>query len=228
MMNRPTRRVRAAAIGTASLLALAGIAFPSTASAQPLTPAPTAGAPIAAGVTGPVAAEMTAMLKLNPGGIQVSDNAMVWPGGAGTTAVWPSPGQKFAPAGLGSNIRYDVLKSMGIDSVTSEFGDEYGVEAVHGCPSGVTVKDYYCFYTDIAFGGRRLQFTGATSAANAGNPWSFDNQTSSWVNTDTNVIVGVCDGANQTGTILWIEPENSAVSALSTSLNDKLSSWYTA
>lgn len=225
-MNKLTRRVHVAAvIATASLMAVGAAAFPSTASAQPVASPPPA---IAPGVTGPVAAEMAAMLKLNPGGIQVSDNAMVWPGGAGATSVWPSPGQKYAPNGLGSNIRYDVLHSMGIDNVTSEFGDEFGTQTVHGCPSGVTVKDYYCFYTDIAFGGRRLQFTGATSAANAGNPWSFDNQTSSWVNTDTNVLVGVCDGANQTGTILWIEPENSSSSALSTSLNDKLSSWYTA
>jgi hypothetical protein len=142
--------------------------------------------------------------------------------------VWPSPGQKYAPAGLGSNIRHDVVRSLGIESVTSEFGDEFGIEAVHGCPSGLTVADHYCFYTDISFGGRRLQFTGATSAANAGDPWNFDNQTSSWVNTDTNVLVTTCDGANQTGTILWTEPENSSVSALATAKNDKVSSWYTA
>jgi aminoglycoside phosphotransferase len=79
-----------------------------------------------------------------------------------------------------------------------------------------------------SFGGRRLQFAGATSAANAGDPWNFYNQTSSWVSTDTNVLVTTCDGPNQTGTILWTEPENSAVSALVTAKNDKVTSWYTS
>lgn len=179
--------------------------------------------PLSAGAvgqpTGPLAAEMRQMLKLQPDGVQVSDNAMVWEA-AGAVIVWPSPGELEAPNGLGSNVRHAAARNLGVDTLADMSPDT--VEDVHGCPSGVTVKDYYCFYVDSNFGGRRLQFTGATIGGNA-ESWGFNNQTSSWVNTDTDCEVTASD--TSTGGGLWREPEKSVSSYVGNVNNDKMSNW---
>jgi hypothetical protein len=219
MHHKPTRRVRAAVIATVIATGILSAAVPAT--AQPLTdhsPAVAGGEPVATASS--VAQEMAELLKLQPTGIQVSDNAIYVPEN-GTTVVWPSPGQTTAPAALGANVRPDALKRAGITSVQSQFG----TQDVNGCPSGITAKDYYCFYTAENFGGRRLQFTGATSQSTA-TQWGFDNQTLSWVNTDTNVRIQTADGANYTG-YMWTEPENAKSSVVATGYKNKLSSWFT-
>ncbi|MEV6272140.1 peptidase inhibitor family I36 protein [Kribbella sp. NPDC051936] len=199
-------RAKIALFGAVGML-LAGAAVPLSASAAPDGP------------SGPLAGEMRQLLKLQPGGVQVSDNAMVWEA-TGTVVVWPSPGERTAPKGLGSNVRRDAARHAGVEPL----GD-YSTLDVHGCPSGITVKDYYCFYTDINWGGRRLQFTGATSVGNAAN-WGFDNQTSSWVNTDTDCTVFAYDAVNGGVPNMWYEPEGSVSSYVGNSYNDRMSQWH--
>ena len=184
-----------------------------------------AGAPLSAsaapdGPEGPLAGEMRQLLKLQPGGVQVSDNAMVWEA-TGTIVVWPSPGEAVAPKGLGSNVRREATRRLGLESLADDpVQTEYSIQDVHGCPSGLTVKDYYCFYTDINWGGRRLQFTGETRNGNAAN-WGFASQTTSWVNTDTDCEV-VANGPN---VFLWHEPEKSVSSYVGDANNDKMTYW---
>lgn len=166
-------------------------------------------------VSGPVAEEMGRLLKLQPGGVQVSDNALIWNKGA-TVVVFPSPGENVAPRGLGANVRYDALRAIDAE----ELANDVGVMDVHGCPSGVLKKDYYCFYTDRDFGGRRLQFA-ETCTGNAGN-WDFDNQTSSWVNTGTNKTIYAHDYNSEN---LWYEPQNSVNTFVGTGDNDRMDYW---
>jgi Peptidase inhibitor family I36 len=166
--------------------------------------------------TGPLAAEMKELLKLQPGGVQVSDNALVWDSG-NTVVVFPSPGEGVAPKGLGANVRPDVLRSIGAQWMISPDG----IEDVHGCPSGVLTKDYYCFYTDRDFGGRRLQFSETCSDFAA--DWGFNNQTSSWVNTGTNKEIEGWDSQNRYH--LWDEPQHSVSSFVGSSNNDRMSWW---
>ncbi|TDC35769.1 peptidase inhibitor family I36 protein [Kribbella albertanoniae] len=232
MHHKLTRRVRAAVLATVLATGILSAAVPAT--AQPLTdhsPAAATGQPqvwagydtgqsVDVATASSVAQEMAELLKLQPTGIQVSDNAIYVPEN-GTTVVWPSPGQTTAPDGLGTNIRPDALKRAGITSVESQFG----AQTVEGCPSGITAKDYYCFYTAEKFAGRRLQFTGATTKSTA-QQWGFENSTYSWVNTDTNTRVQACDGANYSG-YMWVEQENSKSSVLDASYKGKLSSWFT-
>lgn len=162
---------------------------------------------------------MRQLLKLQPGGVQVSDNAMAWEA-TGTVVVWPSPGERVAPKGLGSNVRRNAARRMGVEPLTDN-----SIQDVYGCPSGTFVKDYYCFYTDINFGGRRLQFTGATGSGSASN-WGFDNQTTGWVNTDTDVRVHAYNTTTGSGW-LWDEPENARVSYVGDTKNDLMSWWTT-
>ncbi|TCC43206.1 peptidase inhibitor family I36 protein [Kribbella sindirgiensis] len=206
-MSKSRLMRRKLAVVAAIGVVLAGSAAPVSASA------------IADGPTGPLAGEMRRLLKLQPGGVQVSDNALVWEA-TGTVVVWPSPGERVAPKGLGSNVRRDAARRMGVEPLT-----ENSIQDVYGCPSGITVKDYYCFYTDINFGGRRLQFTGATGSGYASS-WGFDNQTSSWVNTDSDVTIHAYDATTGTGW-LWDEPENARVSYVGDTKNDRMSWWTT-
>jgi hypothetical protein len=111
---------------------------------------------------------------------------------------------------------------MGVEALADYSPDS--VQDVYGCPSGITVKDYYCFYTDSGWGGRRLQFTGQTDYGEA-RDWGFDNQTSSWVNTDSNVRVETFDGVIDNQWRLWDMPENSRSSYVGDSLNDRMGSW---
>jgi len=200
-------RVRIALYCAVGVL-LAGAAAPLTATAA------------SDGLSGPLAGEMRQLLELQPGGVQVSDNAMAWES-TGTVVVWPSPGERVAPIGLGKNVRHDTARRLGVEPLADYEGQsDYSIQDVHGCPSGITVKDYYCFYTDINWGGRRLQFTGATRNGDASN-WGFANQTTSWVNTDTDCQVFAY--APNVG--LWTEPENSVSSYVGNANNDRMTSW---
>lgn len=93
---------------------------------------------------------------------------------------------------------------------------------VYGCPSGIFVKDYYCFYTDAGFGGRRLQFS--ETCRDTADDWGFDNQTSSWVNNDTDKVI-IAYGDQARDNKLWDEPENSVNSNVGAANNDRMSAW---
>ena len=86
MKSSRITRSRVALVFTAGVL-LIGATAPLPANAAGDSPA------------GPLAAEMRQLLVLQPGGVQVSDNAMVWEA-TGTVVVWPSPGDLVAPPGL--------------------------------------------------------------------------------------------------------------------------------
>lgn len=197
-------RVRRTAIAaTAAIVVLAAGTAPATAADT--------------GPTGPLAAEMKALLELQPGGLQVSDNALMW--STGTAVVWPSPGQEYAPTGIGANVRTEALKELGVEDDVAGFGPT----DVQGCPSG-WFKDYYCFYPDQDFKGRRLQFTKDTRTGNA-DQWGFNNATSGWVNTDTGLVVIAYDGPGRTGPILWTELENRSSGRVSPTVDNRMSSW---
>jgi hypothetical protein len=87
----------------------------------------------------------------------------------------------------------------------------------------LAARAWYCFYTDRDFGGRRLQFKD-TDADFAGN-WGFDNQTSSWVN--TNHTFSIYAYSVSCGNVhLWTEPTGPASSSyVGDTNNDRLSFW---
>ena len=156
------------------------------------------------------------------GGVQVSDNAIAWENGP--TLVFPdtAKGEKKAPKGLGRNVRVEKAKAAGIQDATA-FASPGGTTDVEGCPGGYFKTDYYCFYTDKDFGGRRLQF--ASTNTGYAVDWGFDNQTSSWVNNEgTGKRVHAWAGAPN-GTFLWTEQYGSKASYVGDANNDRMSSW---
>lgn len=158
--------------------------------------------------------EIDAYLRAHPGGTQVSDNAVAYRDGE-VVVVFPDPGERRAPEGLGTNVRRTALAA----EVTEDL--ELAAASVAGCPSG-TFDRWYCFYTDSNFGGRRLQFLN-TCADNAAD-WGFNNSTSSWVNTNPNSRIVAWDYRG--GQALWVEGYGvSSDNWVGSAVNDRMSYW---
>ena len=179
-------------------------------------------------------AEIDRIMALQPGGTQVSDNAVVW-GDGDIVLVVPDPGRRIAPDGLGHNVRTDLLTTPSMRALDTTAASnattttasldataDAALLSTHGCPGGLLVKDYYCFYQYRDWGGRRVQFTGATATGSA-KAWGFNNGTTSWVSNDVDCMVFAYD--TKEGRLLWRQPENS-VSRYVGSSNDNKMSWW--
>lgn len=169
-------------------------------------------------LTGPLAEEMAQLLHVRPGGVQVSENAMAWDGG-GAIMVWPSPGEAAAPAGLGANVKDDVVQQMGLTDLASPDAASSEVMAMGSastCPSG-----YYCFYTGTSFNGSRLQFSSTCSGS--ASSWGFNNSTSSWANRSSNKVVYAYDYRG--GAYLWTMSRGTSSSYVGAADNNRMSYW---
>lgn len=163
---------------------------------------------------GPLAAEMAELLELQPGGVQVSDNAMAWDDGA-TVVVWPDPGTDQAPAGLGSNVRAEAAQAMGLTEADSTDFSVMG--SWSSCP-----YDWYCFYTDSNWDGIRYQFSSTCSGY--ASDWGFNNQTTSWANrggSGKTIYALDYDG----GSLLWSELSGTSDSYVGSNDNNRMSYW---
>ncbi|NEE00529.1 peptidase inhibitor family I36 protein [Phytoactinopolyspora halotolerans] len=228
MLDRLSARMKrgtVGALGAAALLAapfMAGQASPDNGTAHSGT------AP-----SGPLAEEMAELLELQPGGVQISDNALAWDDGA-TVVVWPSPGETVAPAGLGENVRADVVEELGSETL-QEQSETGNAAAVEGDAAGAASSDlqpagsytscpysYYCFYTGSNYDGTRYQFS-STCSSYASN-WGFNNQTTSWVNRGgSGKAIYAFD--YQGSSRLWYEAVGTQDSYVGSSDNNRMSYW---
>lgn len=166
--------------------------------------------------TGPLAAEMAAALEQQPGGVQVSDNAMAWDDGA-VVVVWPSPGDAAAPLGLGTNVRHEVVEAIGLADDAQARSSDIEPRGTHlSCP-----VDYYCFYTSMNWDGARYQFSSTCSGTAAS--WGFDNNTSSWANRKLDVRINAYDTSG--GTLLWSMGAGRTSAYVGTVNDNRMSAW---
>jgi Peptidase inhibitor family I36 len=93
-------------------------------------------------------------------------------------------------------------------STTSLFGGP-------DCSSG-----WYCFYADVNWGGRRLQFSFYNELIDLAN-WGFTNQASSW-HDNSGIYVTVWDGGNA----LWNMWPYSSSSWVGSAANDRADHFY--
>ncbi|AYY14308.1 hypothetical protein EF847_18005 [Actinobacteria bacterium YIM 96077] len=165
--------------------------------------------------SGPLADEMAEMLDRQPGGVQVSDQAMAWDDGA-TVVVWPAPGESRAPAGLGANVREGAVQQMDLERQATG-ADLSPMGTYTSCPSG-----YYCFYTGTNYDGMRYQFSNTCSSY--ASSWGFNNQATSWVNrAGSNKIIYAYDYNG--GQLLWYEPHPSRSTYVGSGDNNRMSYW---
>lgn len=154
------------------------------------------------------------------GGRQISAHSIAWDGGR-VVLTLPDPGQRQAPADAPA-----LSHRSGAASAVPLTG------WVHDCPysSHADGDHYYCFYQDVNWGGRRVQFLSCGGVEDDFSNYGFDKQTSSWVNTkglggSAQYTIQVWDGPGGNGTRLWTEPPNTASSSVGTDNNDRASSW---
>lgn len=167
------------------------------------------------GHAGALQRQIDAQLATTKGGVQVSDNAVAYNGG-NVVVVFPNPGQRKAPNGLGANVRNTSLaKAAAAASPASA--------QLQDCPDGFTAH-WYCFYTDVNWGGRRLQFK--DTCVGKASDWGFDNETSSWVNNNPNAYEYTYDGSGLNGAFLWsMSWGPTQASWVGAANNDRMSSW---
>lgn len=210
-------RVRTITTVTAALLlagSTAAAAATLTSATAPTTPSTVTSAGTSVGAATSPQAEIDAYLRDHPGGVQVSDNAVAYRDGE-VVVVFPDPGQRVAPEGLGDNLRTTRLAAAVAEDV------EAAASSVAGCPNG-TFDHWYCFYTDSNFGGRRLQFL--NTCADYASDWGFNNTTSSWVNTNPRSRIVAWDYRG--GNALWVEGYGVSYDGwVGSGANDRMSYW---
>ena len=131
--------------------------------------------------------EIDAVLRARPGGTQISQYQVSWQGGEVVLSL-PRPRHRAVCRARPAGSRAGALSSA--------------VATSDSCPWSFSAR-YTCFYSDVGFSGRRLQFadTYCSSAVNFGD-WGFSNTISSWVNNSSHTV-SVYDGPNTTGALLW-------------------------
>lgn len=206
-MKIGTRRIGTRVAAVAGGLALVGaVMMPASAMAD----------------SGELQNQIDSFLLEYPDGVQISDNSVALDGG-NAVLTFPDTGEAAAPEGLGDNvISAEEAEGEGVDPdiLTTPAGTGYR----HGCPySTITDADWYCFYADADWLGKRYQFKD-TSSDFASN-WGFDNKTTSWVNNNANFKIYAYDGGCESSR-LWTEPNGVSLSSnVGSTFNDRMSFW---
>jgi hypothetical protein len=151
--------------------------------------------------------QIDAVLRARPGGTQISQFQVSWQGGEVVLSL-PVPGTGRVPVTSGQG-RAGALSSA--------------VATSDSCPWSYSAR-YTCFYSDVGFSGRRLQFadTYCSSAVNFGD-WGFSNAISSWVNNSSHTV-SAYDGPNTTGALLWRQYGVGSSANVGSTANDRADS----
>jgi hypothetical protein len=153
--------------------------------------------------TSSVQSQIDKTLRETKGGTQTGPNTISYNGGS-VLMVFPNAGAKS----IDDKTASQSVSTNALASTTY----------VHGCPKGSSTQ-WYCFYADVNWGGRMLQFKDCGVVQDL-STYQFQNQTSSWVNTKTNK--GVQTAASNSGAPLWYEEPSSQSSWVGASFNDRL------
>lgn len=223
-MRRAIYRSVVGAIG-AAVTALSLYAGTANAVTPAMTSHPTVTRQAAGAATGPLQARIDQVMHAHPGGRQISTNSIAWDNGR-VVLTLPSPGSSRAPADTAAILGAAPGTRSG--SATPDLADTDW----HGCPyaNWFGGNHYYCFYSDINFGGSRVQFLYCGNVEDNLTNYGFNDVTSSWVNTkglslSPGYTINVYRDVNAAGGSLWQEPPATASSWVGSANNDQASSW---
>lgn len=163
--------------------------------------------------------EINQVLDATEGGVQISRNEIAWNDGD-VIMAFPMPGEATAPASSPAAQRLQA-EVAGLPGTPAE-EPTVGLAASDNCPTQVFGNDWYCFYQNRDFGGRRLQWNEKHDpTAVRFSDYGFANQTSSWSNKGAKTIT-VFDGCKSGfSPTLWTEAAHSRSSYVGNSKNDK-------
>jgi hypothetical protein len=158
----------------------------------------------AASTSSPLQQQIDKQIKTY-GGVQISSDTVSYNGGA-VRLVFPHAGSRS----VGTRPSGGASPQL---STTSYW---------YGCPYGYSTH-WYCFYQDINFGGRMLEFKDCGSSQYLSN-YGFANQASSWVNTSSHNV----EVFEPSYYLAWNESPYSASSWVGSAANDRAVSFYTS
>ncbi|WP_157845616.1 hypothetical protein [Kitasatospora phosalacinea] len=95
-------------------------------------------------------AQIDEQLATTRGGTQVSANEVSYDNGNVIT-TFPLPGESTAPPSSGAAVKGASSPEKTAEGSASPVSVDW-----HGCPHGLIADDWYCFYEDELFQGRRL------------------------------------------------------------------------
>lgn len=122
-----------------------------------------------------LADRVAAQIRMAPGGKRISPYEIAWDGGR-VIMSFPLTGQRQAPPSSPTALRMLRGNAPGDSPLGAA-----SPASIHGCPTQIIGNDYYCFYQDSNWGGRRLQFKDSRQTINFSD-FGFAYETSSWVN----------------------------------------------
>jgi hypothetical protein len=227
MPSRHTRRLAVGlAVATLVVSLVQAFAVSPSASAAPLTAEQLQAE--AANVHVPLQHRIAAQLQLAPGGQQISANEIAWNGGQ-VIMSFPLDGQRQAPKSSPAAVQ--LMAAASPQGAASKPGGGVTPMDIEGCPTVIFGNDWYCFYADINWGGRRLQWSDPYPLSQwvHFSDYGFVNQTSSWVNGGGMNIVALQQNGCGLGCelSLWLEAPHSKSSYVGNQYNDTADGFYT-
>lgn len=143
-------------------------------------------------------------LATSPGAVQISPYEVAWDGGR-VIMSFPRDGQKKAPPV--SQAARNLMRGLdhGEQAPRPQASPQsIQPQDIEGCPTEIFGADWYCFYQDINWLGRRLQWSDPMTVDFRN--FNFDNEASSWVNGGA-LIIEVFDDNSENG-VLWVEEDH--------------------
>lgn len=157
--------------------------------------------------------EVDEQLATTPGGVQVSANEVAYPDG-GPVITFPMPGESQAPASSAAALKAQGASDTEVATIEQDAAKPASDVDWHGCPAGASDNRWYCFYEYRSFGGRRLQWNEKHCDYMDFNPWDFEGETSSWVNTGALTVKAYTESDYSGLFVIWTEkPQNMSAAA---------------
>ncbi|MFE7332967.1 peptidase inhibitor family I36 protein [Streptomyces sp. NPDC057565] len=144
------------------------------------------------------------VLANTEGGVQISMNEIAWEGGE-VIMSFPMPGEDQAPASSPAAQRLQAKVAGESARPVEPVLDQETAEVTDNCPTQIFGNDWYCFYQNSNFGGRRLQWNATHRSPVYFSKYDFDNEVSSWSNKGGKKITVYEDFWTSGPTWLWSE-----------------------
>lgn len=176
----------------------------------------------------PLQEQIDQVLAKTEGGVQISKNEIAWHGGE-VIMSFPLPGESKAPTSSPAAQRLQAKVAGKPTGTVEPTAGDVSIQADDGdCPTEVFGNDWYCFYQNRDFGGRRLQWNATHRSPVYFADYDFDNKISSWSNKGGKTISVYEDFWVGRPTWLWDEGDHSRDNYVGNSLDNRADYFITS
>ncbi|MFF8352977.1 peptidase inhibitor family I36 protein [Streptomyces chartreusis] len=176
----------------------------------------------------PLQAQIDEVLAKTEGGVQISKNEIAWHGGEAIMS-FPLPGESKAPISSPAAQRLQAKVAGKPAGTVEPAATDVSIQADDGdCPTEIFGNDWYCFYQNDNFGGRRLQWNATHRSPVYFSDYDFENKVSSWSNKGGKQIYVYENFWVGRPTHLWTEEPHSRDSSVPNSVDNRAESFTTS